>query len=147
MTIEIKRILIVDDSPKDIELTVSALGENHLANEIIVAEDGEEALEYLYRRGKFSEYVKGNPALILLDIKMPKMDGIEVLKIIRADENLKSIPIVMVTSSLEERDLVKSYSLGANAYVVKPIDIMQFIDAIKVLGQFWVVINKVPSTT
>lgn len=145
MNTEVKRILIVDDSPKDIELTISALGEKNLANEVAIAEDGEEALDYLYKRGKFVDYDHGNPAVILLDIKMPKMNGIEVLKHIRSNPEFKSIPVIMVTSSGEERDLVESYKLGANAYVVKPVDIAQFIDAIKVLGQFWVVINQLPS--
>lgn len=140
---EIKRILIVDDSPKDVELAIAALSEKNLANEVVVAEDGEEALDYLYKRGKFIT-VKGNPAVILLDIKMPKMNGIEVLKHIRSDPKFKFIPVIMVTSSREERDLVESYKLGANSYVVKPVDIVQFIDAIKVLGQYWAIINQPP---
>lgn len=144
MKTEVKRILIVDDSAKDVELTIAALAENNLANEIIVAEDGEEALDYLHRRGKFADYDIGNPAVILLDIKMPKMNGIEVLEYIRSKPIFKSIPVIMVTSSGEERDLVESYKLGANAYMVKPVDIAQFIDAIKVLGQFWIVINQQP---
>ena len=145
MNTEVKRILIVDDSAKDVELTIAALAEKNLANEVAIAEDGEEALDYLYKRGKFVDYDQGNPAVILLDIKMPKMNGIEVLKHIRSNPEFKSIPVIMVTSSGEERDLVESYKLGANAYVVKPVDIAQFIDAIKVLGQFWVVINQLPS--
>jgi CheY-like chemotaxis protein len=143
MNTEVKRILIVDDSPKDVELTIAALAEKNLANEIIVAEDGEEALDYLYKRGKFV-HETGNPAVILLDIKMPKMNGIEVLRHIRSQSRFKFIPVIMVTSSREERDLVESYKLGANSYVVKPVDIVQFIDAIKVLGQFWAVINQPP---
>src|ERR1035437_4455919 len=145
MNTEVKRILIVDDSPKDIELTISALGEKNLANEVAIAEDGEEALDYLYKRGKFVDYDQGNPAVILLDIKMPKMNGIEVLKHIRSNPEFKSIPVIMVTSSGEERDLVESYKLGANSYVVKPVDIIQFIEAIKTLGQYWVIINQLPS--
>ena len=144
MNIEVKRILIVDDSPNDVELTIAALSENNLANEIVVAEDGEEALDYLYKRGKFATYEKGNPAIILLDIKMPKMNGIEVLKHIRCEPEFKLIPVIMVTSSREEKDLVESYNLGANSYVVKPVDIIQFINAIKVLGQYWAVINQPP---
>jgi CheY-like chemotaxis protein len=140
---EVKRILIVDDSPKDVELTIAALAEKNLANEVVVAEDGVEALDYLYKRGKFVNET-ASPAVILLDIKMPKMDGIEVLKHIRSDPNFKLIPVIMVTSSREERDLVESYKLGANSYVVKPVDIIQFIDAIKVLGQYWAVINQPP---
>ncbi len=143
MNLEFKRILIVDDSPKDVELTIAALAEKNLANEVVVAEDGVEALDYLYKRGKFADVI-GNPAVILLDIKMPRMDGIEVLKHIRSNREFKLIPVIMVTSSCEERDLVESYKLGANSYVVKPVDIAQFIDAIKVLGQYWGVINQPP---
>jgi CheY-like chemotaxis protein len=141
----LKRILIVDDSPKDVELTIAALTQQNLANEVIVAEDGVEALDYLYKRGKYVNE-NGLPAVILLDIKMPRMNGIEVLKQIRSDPNLKFIPVIMVTSSHEERDLVESYNLGANSYVVKPVDIVQFLDAIKVLGQYWGIINQQPHT-
>jgi len=144
MKAEVKRILIVDDSPKDVELTIAALAEKNLANEVDVAEDGVEALDYLYKRGKFAEYANGNPAVILLDIKMPRMNGIEVLKHIRSDSKFKFIPVIMVTSSREEKDLVESYKLGANSYVVKPVDIVQFIDAIKALGQYWAIINQPP---
>lgn len=143
MSLELRRILIVDDSTKDVELTIAALSEKNLANEVIVAEDGVEALDYLYKRGKFINE-KGSPAVILLDIKMPKMDGIEVLRHIRSDPKFKFIPVIMVTSSREEKDLVESYKLGANSYVVKPVDIMQFIDALKVLGQYWAIINEPP---
>jgi CheY-like chemotaxis protein len=143
MNAEIKRILIVDDSPKDVELTIAALREKNLANEVSVAEDGEEALDYLYKRGKFTDET-GYPAVILLDIKMPKMNGIEVLKIIRSTPKFHLIPVIMVTSSREEKDLVESYKLGANSYVVKPVDVLQFIDAIKSLGQYWAVINQPP---
>jgi len=141
---QVKKILIVDDSPKDVELAIAALAEKNLANEVIVAEDGEEALDYLYKRGKFVDTEKDNLAVILLDIKMPKLDGIEVLKHIRSNPKFMLIPVIMVTSSAEERDLVESYNLGANSYVVKPVDISQFIDAIKVLGQYWAVINQPP---
>lgn len=141
---EVKRILIVDDSPNDVELTIAALAENNLTNEVVVAEDGEEALDYLYKRGKFATYGNGNPLIILLDIKMPKMDGLEVLKHIRCEPKFKSIPVIMVTSSREEKDLVESYNLGANSYVVKSVDIAQFNDAIKVLGQYWIVVNQTP---
>jgi CheY-like chemotaxis protein len=143
MKAEVKRILIVDDSRKDVELAIAALAEKNLANEVVVAEDGLEALDYLYKRGKFV-HENGDPAVILLDIKMPRMNGIEVLKHIRADEKFKLIPIIMVTSSGEEKDLVESYKLGANSYVVKPIDVVQFLDAIKVLGQYWAIINQPP---
>jgi two-component system response regulator len=141
MKAEVKKILIVDDSPKDVELAIAALAEKNLANEVVVAEDGEEALDYLYKRGKFA-HENGIPAVILLDIKMPKLNGIEVLRHIRSENSFKFIPVIMVTSSREERDLVESYKLGANSYVVKPVDIVQFIDAIKVLGQYWAVINQ-----
>ncbi|MCX6162413.1 MAG: response regulator [Ignavibacteriae bacterium] len=144
MKAEVKRILIVDDSPKDVELTIAALAENNLANEVIVAEDGEEALDYLNKRGKYADGDNVIPAVILLDIKMPKMNGIELLKHIRSDPKFKLIPVIMVTSSREERDLGESYKLGANAYVVKPVDIAQFFNAIKVLGQFWAVVNLPP---
>jgi CheY-like chemotaxis protein len=143
MNAEVRKILIVDDNPKDVELTIAALAEKNLANEVVVAEDGVEALDYLYKRGKFVN-VNGNPAIILLDIKMPRMDGIDVLKHIRSDPKFKLIPLIVLTSSAEERDLVESYKLGANSYVVKPVDIVQFIDAIKVLGQYWAVINQPP---
>ncbi len=145
MKAEIKRILIVDDSPKDIELTISVLTLHNLANEIVIAEDGEEALDYLYKRGAFINK-KGDPAVILLDIKMPKMNGIEVLKLIRSDSKFTSIPVIMLTSSREEKDLVESYKLGANSYVVKPVDIPQFIEAIRALGQYWVIINQQPQS-
>lgn len=143
MKTEIKRILIVDDSPKDVELAIAALSENNMANEIIVAEDGEEALDYLYKRGKFIDE-HGFPAVILLDIKMPKMNGIEVLRHIRNDSKFKLIPVIMVTSSREEKDLVESYKLGANSYVVKPVDFAQFMEAIKILGQYWAIVNQPP---
>lgn len=143
MNAKVKTILIVDDNPKDVELAISALAEKNLANEVIVAEDGVEALDYLNKRGKFSN-VKGNPAVIMLDIKMPLMNGIELLKHIRSNPKFRLIPVIMVTSSREERDLIESYNLGANSYVVKPVDIVQFIDAIKVLGQYWAVINEPP---
>jgi len=144
MKTEIKTILIVDDSRNDIELAISALSEKNLANEVVIAEDGIEALDFLYKRGKFAEHQNGNPVVILLDIKMPRMDGIEVLKHIRLEPRFRLIPVIMVTSSAEEKDLVESYKLGANSYVVKPVDIVQFIDAIKVLGQYWAVINQPP---
>lgn len=144
MNATVKTILIVDDSPKDVELTIAALSEKNLANNVVVAEDGVEALDYLYKRGKFTGYGNGNPAVILLDIKMPRMNGIEVLKHIRSSQVFKFIPIIMVTSSAEEKDLIESYKLGVNSYVVKPVDIVQFIEAIKVLGQYWAVINQLP---
>ena len=143
MIAEVKRILIVDDSPQDVELTIATLAENNLANEISVAEDGEEALDYLHNRGKFAN-IHGLPAVILLDIKMPKMNGIEVLRHIRSDPDLKFIPVIIVTSSREEMDMIESYNLGANSYVVKPVDIAQFRNSIKILGQYWAVVNQPP---
>ena len=147
MKAEVKRILIVDDSAKDVELVIEALSEKNLANDVDIAEDGVEALDYLYKRGKFTGYENGNPAVILLDIKMPRMNGIEVLRHIRNDPKFKFIPVIMVTSSREEKDLIESYKLGANSYVVKPVDIIQFIDAIKTLGQYWAVINQPPPSS
>ena len=140
----IKRILLAEDNPNDVELTLMALGEHNLANEVIVARDGEEALDYLYRRGPFAEYQSGNPVVVLLDIKMPKVDGLEVLRQIKSDPALQSIPVVILTSSREDKDLVESYKLGVNAYVVKPVDFHEFVNAIKELGIFWAVINEPP---
>jgi len=144
METEVKTILIVDDSPNDVELTIAALSENHLMNDIVVAEDGVEALDFLYKRGKFIGSQNNVPVVILLDIKMPRMNGIEVLRHIRSTLRFMTIPVIMVTSSGDEKDLIECYTLGANSYVVKPIDIVQFIDAIKTVGQYWAVINKVP---
>jgi len=138
------RILLVEDDPKDIDLTLAALEEYNLANEVVVVRDGEEALDYLYARGKFSMRAKENPAVLLLDLKLPKVDGHEVLQQIRADERLKLIPVVVLTSSREEKDLVASYKLGVNAYVVKPVDFHEFVNAIKELGVFWAVVNEPP---
>ncbi|HZV99508.1 MAG TPA: response regulator [Methylophilaceae bacterium] len=139
-----KRILLAEDNLHDIQLTLAALDEYHLANEVMVVRDGAEALDYLYRRGKFSDREEAQPVVVFLDIKMPKVDGVEVLRQIKSDAALKTIPVVMVTSSREQRDLVKSYKLGVNAYVVKPIDFEQFVDTIKELGLFWVVVNEAP---
>jgi two-component system, response regulator len=146
MIAEIRKILIVDDSAKDVELVLAALAEINLANEVIIAEDGEEALDYLNKRGKFIGD-NGLPALILLDIKMPKLDGIEVLRHIRSNPNFKLIPVIMLTSSNSTKDLVACYELGVNSFVVKPVNIFQFIEAIKVLGQFWAIINQPPPGT
>ena len=137
-------ILLAEDNPKDVELTLSALDEHHLANEVMVVNDGAEALDYLYCRGKFQLRTPENPAVVLLDIKMSKVNGLEVLRTIRSDERLKLIPVVILTSSREEQDLVESYKLGANAYVVKPVDFQQFIKAVKELGAFWAIINEPP---
>ena len=140
----LKRILLVEDDPKDVELTLAGLAEYNLANEVIIARDGEEALDYLYRRGSYQTRPSGNPAVMLLDLKLPKVNGFEVLEQVRSEENLKMIPVVVLTSSHEERDLVQSYKLGVNAYVVKPVDFHQFVNAVKELGAFWAVINEAP---
>jgi CheY-like chemotaxis protein len=141
---ELKRILLAEDNPADLELTLEALGQNRLANEVVAVRDGEEALDYLFRRGTYAGRTDGNPAVILLDLKMPKVDGLQVLREVKADENLRQIPIVMLTSSREEQDLVDSYRLGANAYVVKPVDFGRFVDAVRQLGMFWAVVNEPP---
>jgi CheY-like chemotaxis protein len=138
------RILMVEDDPKDVELTLTALEEYNLSNEVVVTSDGEEALDYLYQRGKFQARTNGNPAVLLLDLKLPKVDGLEVLQQIKSDEKLKMIPVVVLTSSREERDMVASYKLGVNAYVVKPVDFHEFVNAIKELGVFWAIINEAP---
>jgi CheY-like chemotaxis protein len=140
----LKRILYAEDSPMDVELTLAALAEHRLANEVVTVADGAEALDYLYRRGPFAEREPGNPAVILLDLKMPRVDGLEVLKTVKADPSLRSVPVVIMTSSREERDLVESYRLGVNAYVVKPVDFDQFVAAVKEVGMFWAVINEPP---
>lgn len=140
----IGRILLVEDDPKDVELTLTALDEYNLANEVVVAADGEQALDYLYCRGNFMRRARENPAVLLLDLKLPKVDGLEVLKQIKRDEQLKMIPVVVLTSSHEEKDMVASYELGVNAYVVKPVDFHEFVNAIKELGVFWAVINEPP---
>jgi len=141
---KLKRILLAEDNPKDVELSMSALEEGNLANEVVVVRNGAETLDYLYRRGRFASRPEGNPAVVLLDLKMPKIDGMEVLRQIKSDEQMKTIPIVILTSSREEQDLVKSYKLGVNAYVVKPINFQQLIDAVKQLGLFWAVLNEAP---
>jgi CheY-like chemotaxis protein len=142
--VELKRILLVEDDPMDMELTLTALEEKNLANEVLVVHDGEEALNFLYSRGSFRMRAAGNPVLILLDLKLPKVDGLEVLRQIKSDENLRTIPVVMLTSSREEQDVVDSYKLGVNAYVVKPIDFHDFLNAVKEIGLFWAVINEPP---
>lgn len=138
----VRRILYAEDNPRDRELTLTALQEHNLANEVICVRDGEEALDFLYKRGKYSGEEEYQLATILLDIKMPKVDGIEVLRQIKADEKLKHIPVVMLTSSREETDLIESYQLGVNAYVVKPMEFSEFIEAVKNLGLFWALINE-----
>jgi CheY-like chemotaxis protein len=142
--IDLKMILLVEDSPNDVELTIKALTNHHLANEVALVRDGEEALDYLYRRGPYAERPAGNPAVILLDLKLPKVSGLEVLRQIRSDDHLKQIPVVVLTSSQEEGDRTESYKLGVNAYVVKPIDFHRFVDAVKIVGVFWAVLNEPP---
>jgi CheY-like chemotaxis protein len=144
---QLRPILLAEDNLKDIELILAALKKNNLANEVVVTRDGAEALDYLYRRGKFRSRDDGLPIAMLLDLKMPKVDGLEVLEQIKKDDALKVIPVVMLTSSREEADLVRSYQLGVNAYVVKPVGFQQFVDAIKQTGMFWAVINEPPPPT
>lgn len=138
------RILMVEDDPKDVELTLTALEEYNLANEVVVTRDGQEALDYLYCRGQYSARASDNPAVLLLDLKLPKVDGLEVLHQIKSDDRLKMIPVVVLTSSREERDMMRSYQLGVNAYVVKPVDFHEFVNAVRELGVFWAVINQPP---
>ncbi len=145
--VEIRTILFAEDNPRDVELTLEALGDHNLANNVIVVRDGVEALDYLRCEGKYKQRRPGNPAVLLLDIKMPRMDGIEVLKTIRGDDKLKTLPVVMLTSSREEQDLIRSYEFGVNAYVVKPVDFKEFIEAVRQVGVFWAVINEVPTAS
>jgi CheY-like chemotaxis protein len=140
----LKRILLVEDDPKDIELTLIALAEYNLANEVEIARDGVEALDYLYRRGVFAERPAGNPLVILLDLKLPKVDGIQVLRQLKADSQMRLIPVVALTSSRESRDLKECYKLGVNAYVVKPVRFTEFVEAVKQIGVFWALINEPP---
>lgn len=141
---ELRTILLAEDNPKDVELTLEALSEHNLANQVIVVRDGVEAMEFLRCEGKYKLRKPGLPAVLLLDIKMPRMDGIEVLRTVRGDPALKLLPVVMLTSSREEQDLIKSYELGVNAYVVKPVDFKDFIQAVKEIGVFWAIINEIP---
>jgi CheY-like chemotaxis protein len=138
-----RHILLVEDNENDIELTLAALGK-HVANDVVVARDGAEALDYLLRRGAFAGRGTNAPVLVMLDLKMPKVDGLEVLRTIKADPALRRIPVVVLTSSREERDVVKSYDLGVNAYVTKPVEFEQFADAVKHLGLFWLLLNEPP---
>ena len=144
MMTELRKILLAEDNPNDVELTLAALRENHLANEVVVVRDGAEALDYLFRRNAFAGRAGGNPALMLLDLKMPKVYGIEVLRQVKSDPAVRTIPIVVLTSSREEQDLVMSYDFGVNAYVVKPVDFPEFVQAVRVLGGFWAVLNEPP---
>jgi CheY-like chemotaxis protein len=144
MNAEIRTILLAEDNGNDVELTLAALRENRVANEVVVTRDGAETLDYLYGRNAYHGRVGGNPALLLLDLKMPKVDGLEVLRRVKADPRLHTVPVVILTSSREEQDVVTSYDLGVNAYVVKPVDFHEFIDAVKLLGGFWAVVNEPP---
>jgi CheY-like chemotaxis protein len=141
---DVKRIVLAEDNANDIELTMTALRENHVVNEVIVVRDGAEALDYLYKRHAYATRPGSNPALLLLDLKMPKIDGIEVLRQVKSDPALRTIPVVVLTSSREEQDLVRTYDLGVNAYVVKPVDFHEFVEAVKLLGGFWAVVNETP---
>ena len=145
--INIKKILLAEDDPQDVELTLAALEEHHLANKVAVVRDGTEALDYLYRRGKFKTRAGGNPILVLLDNKMPKVSGLEVLMTIKADAHLKMIPVVALTSSRETPDLIEFYKHGVNAYVVKPVDFGEFVKVVKQLGIFWAAVNEPPPQT
>ena len=141
---EAGRILLVEDDPRDVELTLEALRDQHLAESVVVVSDGEDALDYLYRRGRFQDRVEGFPLVVLLDLKMPKVDGVEVARQLKADPNTRTIPIVVLTSSRESRDLEACYELGVNAYVVKPVQFQGFVEAIRQVGAFWAVLNEVP---
>jgi CheY-like chemotaxis protein len=140
----LKRILLAEDNERDVELTLAALGEHNLANEVVLVRDGAEALDYLHHRGKYASHANGLPVVVLLDLKMPKVDGLEVLRQMRNDVVLKQVPVVMITSSREEQDLVRSYQMGVNAYVVKPVDFQKFVESIKQVGFFWAIINEPP---
>ena len=141
---ELKPILLVEDNPRDLELTLVALERSRLANDVVIARDGAEALDYLNCTGKYAGRARGNPAVVMLDLKLPKVDGMQVLEAVKRDEQLRHIPMVVLTSSKEEQDLLKSYSLGANAYVVKPVDFQEFLHAVQELGGFWAVLNEPP---
>lgn len=141
---ELKRILLVEDDPYDAELIITGLAEKNLANEVVVVHDGEEALDFIHHRGKFAGRSDGNPVVVLLDLKLPKIDGLEVLKEMKSDAKLKCIPVVMLTSSREDRDIDEAYRLGANSFVVKPVDFHEFIDVIKQIGAYWAVVSEPP---
>jgi CheY-like chemotaxis protein len=141
---KIKRILLAEDNENDVELTLTALQECRLSNEVEVVRDGAEALDYIYYRGNYADRVQSLPCVIMLDLKMPRVDGLEVLRQIKSDSALRKIPVVMLTSSREEKDLVHSYDLGVNAFVVKPVDFDQFVKAIRALGMFWAIVNEPP---
>ncbi|MBE7503948.1 MAG: response regulator [Verrucomicrobiales bacterium] len=140
----LRQILLADDSPRDVELTLAALADHHLANEVVVVSDGTQALDYLYRRGAYAARPAGLPAVVLLDLKMPKVNGLEVLRTLKSDTELRTIPVVVLTSSREAPDLAECYRLGANAYVVKPVDFTSFVAAVKQVGAFWAILNEPP---
>ena len=144
MKVDLKTILLAEDNPQDVELTLEALAAHNLANQVVVVHDGGEALEYLRMEGQFRLRTPGQPVVVLLDIKMPRMDGLEVLRAIRGDDELKALPVVILSSSREERDVVEGYKLGVNAYVVKPVDFKAFMSAVQALGQFWALVNEPP---
>ncbi len=144
---ELGRILLAEDDPKDVELTLAALAEYNLANDVVIARDGEEALDYLARRGRFADRPEGNPVVILVDLKMPKVDGVEVIRTVKSDPAMRSIPVVALTSSRESRDLEECYRLGVNAFVVKPVQFADFVEAVKRLGSFWALLNEPPPGT
>jgi len=144
MMVSVKRILLVEDSPNDAELTLEALAGGGLANQVEHVQDGQEAIDYLLQRGPFSDRPPGTPCLVLLDLKLPKVSGLEVLQAIRGDERLRTLPVVVLTSSREELDLTRCYELGANAYVVKPVDFKAFVEAVQKLGVFWALLNEPP---
>ena len=137
-------ILLAEDNPKDVELILETLADNHFLNRVVRVKDGVEAMRYLDREGEYESRESGNPAVTILDIKMPRMDGIEVLRAIRSDPDLKHMPVVMLTSSREEQDIVRSYELGINAYVVKPVRFSDFVDAVRQIGIFWAMLNEPP---
>jgi two-component system response regulator len=145
LTSQVNEILLVEDNPDDVELALHALKRNNIINPIVVARDGREALDYLYKRGKFSGSGHDNPALILLDLKLPKVDGIEVLRKIKASIPLKKIPVVVLTSSKEEKDLLESYDLGVNSYIRKPVDFDQFVETVRYIGYYWLLLNEPPT--
>jgi CheY-like chemotaxis protein len=144
---ELARILLVEDSKNDKDLTVAALSESGLANELVWVKDGQDALDYIYREGAYAQRPEGHPAVVLLDLKMPRVDGLQVLAQVKGDPNIKTIPIVVLTSSNEESDVIRSYGLGVNAYVVKPVGFGEFVSALKDLGVFWAVLNRPPPGT
>jgi CheY-like chemotaxis protein len=143
----IKRILLAEDNEHDVELVLAALEEHRLANEVVVVRDGAEALDYLYRRGDYAARPEGLPVVLLLDLKMPKVDGLEVLRQVKGDPNLRIMPVVMMTSSREEQDLVKSYELGVNSYLVKPVKFQRFVESVRQLGVYWALMNEPPPGT